>query len=387
VDHPLILLALWLGCQEAPCGDAAACVASASALAAAGDGQGSIDALERACHTFHDADACATAGARWLAGRGPKSEDVQPFGRGAGLLQQACELGRADACVTLAKRHLQGIGLPKDDGAAGKLFELACAAGHDESCVDQGLLTEAGRGRPKDLPAALALYDRACAAGVGRGCVKVGLLRRAAGDGPGGVAKLEEGCKKGFYAGCGLAALAWEKGEGVTPDPKRRLAMLASGAALGDPKAIAALPGLEGAVEAMAAMDADLARRCREGEGGACLARASLADIDGEHDAARVAGLLHDACAAGADIACGTLAERADAGLAAFPDVGLVVSHERACAADRAASCEWLGVAYENGELTEGPDLRRAREVWDQACRLGRPAACDAVHRLDAPLP
>jgi TPR repeat protein len=362
-------------------------VASSSAKAEAGDVQGAMDDLERACREFRDADACATAGARWLAGRGPKSEGVQPFGRGAGLLQQACELGRADSCVTLAKRHLQGIGLPKDDAAAGKLFELACGAGHQESCVDQGLLTEAGRGRPKDLPAAMALYERACAEGVGRGCVKVGLVRRAAGDGPGGVAKLEEGCRRGFIPGCGLAALAWEKGEGVTPDPQRRLAMLAAGAALGDPKAIAALSGLEGAVEAMAAMDADLAQRCRGGDGGACLARASMAEIDGENDAARIAGLLHDACAAGAAVACGSLAERADAGLAAFPDTGVVLAHERACSADRAASCEWLGVAYENGELTEGPDLRRARDVWDRACRLGRPAACDAVLRLDAPQP
>ena len=58
-----------------------------------------------------------------------------------------------------------GIGGPKDDGAARALFEKAAAQGHSGALERMGAFAQAGRGGPQDSSAAKSYYEKAAALG------------------------------------------------------------------------------------------------------------------------------------------------------------------------------------------------------------------------------
>ena len=77
-------------------------------------------------------------------------------------------------CFDLGTLYLQGLGTPKDETAARRLYQQACGMAAPaltyEACFALGELLEAGLGGPKDVPAALDAYKRACGASYPRAC-------------------------------------------------------------------------------------------------------------------------------------------------------------------------------------------------------------------------
>jgi TPR repeat protein len=58
-----------------------------------------------------------------------------------------------------------GVGGPKDDGAARSLFEKAAAQDHPGALMQMGLFAQSGRAGPQDSAAAKAYYEKAAALG------------------------------------------------------------------------------------------------------------------------------------------------------------------------------------------------------------------------------
>jgi TPR repeat protein len=394
------LLALLMACgtpaeppPTAPCGDldGAGCLqAAAPTLKLDADQRGAgMTLLEDACNRLQHGPACSELGRVLLAGGqvetpgDPKSGEASPYGTAIRWLELGCKLGDGGACYGLGKQAMKGFGVPKSEVKAAEWFGLACDVGHTEGCVDAGILAETGRAGVVDGEAAVSRYRAACQAGDGRGCTKLGLSLRSglAGepDGPAGVAALEEGCAKGFGPGCGLAALAWERGEGVTPDPTKRRDMLVAAVALDDRIAARSLIALVRAGGVGDDARGPIASRLEE----ACAADVSHAcAVAGELVPERRLAHWTKGCDKGAPMACGDLAVSFEADILA--DGGkeaLAVLHQRGCGADVAASCLWLGKAYETGVGVELVDYGDAVEHYSIACKLGHQLGCAGAER------
>jgi len=104
-------------------------------------------------------------------------------------------------CVNLGLLHQNGIGTPRDDVQAARIFERACEdLGSGEACASLGFLLAQGRGRPVDAAKAAALYERGCKKGVGTACGNLGGLyqrgRRVTADEVRALEYFHLGCKR-----------------------------------------------------------------------------------------------------------------------------------------------------------------------------------------------
>jgi len=81
------------------------------------------------------------------------------------LLAKAAETNSAEAQYQLGLMLADGIGGPKNDGAARESFEKAAAKDHAGALERLGAFAQDGRGGPQDSNAAKAYYERAAALG------------------------------------------------------------------------------------------------------------------------------------------------------------------------------------------------------------------------------
>ena len=179
---------------------------------------------ERAC-TLGRADACMSV-AR-LAADADKA-------KAAIFYRKACDMGRAGACAfamnTEMKRMIQDTAFfTRALGA----FKTACDGGDASGCNDAGVMLATGRGAAKDLTAAIALLDDGCGLHGANACgnlIYAFLRAGAPKDAPPDYARAEPvlraACDEGNPRAC--HALGWmlEKGVGAARDHDKATAIL-----------------------------------------------------------------------------------------------------------------------------------------------------------------
>jgi hypothetical protein len=243
--------------------------------------------LESAC-ALDDAEACVSVGLLRLEGRGgavEASEGEARLRRGLELFASRCEAGEGTACVRAATLFEAGPEPVRDDPRALVYLQRSCDAGVAGGGSALALRHLTGRGVPPDRARALALYQRvgelyraSCDAGEPFACAELGqafaLGQRGVVDPVRALTYHEKACALGEVASCLAAAERLRQGaEGVTPDAARASSLEARAEALLD----------EG---------------CRSGSGVACL---SLAERMAPE---RARALRQQACALGQSRAC-----------------------------------------------------------------------------------
>lgn len=396
--HRIALMLLWAcgGASPAPSVDAppVACAqldgpacASAGLTATENDARDATGwaMLRDACVRLSDPTACSAIARQELRAAAPDrplKEGGSLPARAARLLERACELGDAEACLLRGRQHLRAVGMPRSPTSVFAWTARACEQRLAEGCVDEGIMHELGRGTGVDLHAARERQRTACELGDGRGCTKLGGLLM---DGKGGAAEpvagvelMERGCELGFAPGCGLAAIAFEGAGGVAADPERRRRLLLAGAGLGDVVAIVALERLGSSWTSRARRTEleSLSVTCDLGSLEACAALGILGDPDDE----RVARARRRACEGGQKHACGVVGMH-DGPAVTDPLGGRVVQLAIGCTAGHPASCVEMGRAYEAGDETDGVHLSKARRAYAKACELGHTPACALASR------
>ncbi len=204
--------------------------------------------LESAC-ALDDAEACVSVGLLHLEGRGgavQATEGEARLRRGLGLLASACEAGEGTACARAATLFEAGPEPVRDDARALVSLQRACEAGVPGGCSALALRYLTGRGVAPDRARALELYRRvselfrdACEAGESSACAELG---QAFAVGQGGVADparalvyQEKACALGQSASClGAAERLRQGSEGVPPDATRASSLEARAEALLD---------------------------------------------------------------------------------------------------------------------------------------------------------
>ncbi len=93
-----------------------------------------------------------------------------------GASARACEGGDAAACMSVARAHALGIGVPIDRTTEARWLERACALGAADGCYRLAVRHAAGRWVVRDALLAAALFDRACQLGSSLAC---GVVERA----------------------------------------------------------------------------------------------------------------------------------------------------------------------------------------------------------------
>jgi len=90
------------------------------------------------------------------------------------LHERACELKEASACVSAARMHAAGSGVPPSRKKQIDLLETACRLGDGFACSVPAKAYATGNGVARDEQRAHDLWQRACAAGVEQGCEEIG---------------------------------------------------------------------------------------------------------------------------------------------------------------------------------------------------------------------
>jgi TPR repeat protein len=220
--------------------------------------------LESAC-ALEEAEACVSVGLLRLEGRGGAVEATEGearLRRGLELLSSRCESGEGAACVRAATLFEAGPAPVLEDSRALVSLQRACDAGVPGGCSALALRHLTGRGVPPDRARALALYQRvgelyraSCEAGESVACAELGqafALGQAGGaaDPARALVYQEKACALGEVDSCLVAAERLRQGaEGVTPDGARA-------------------SSLEARAEVL------LEEACRSGSGVACLSLA-----------------------------------------------------------------------------------------------------------------
>lgn len=108
------------------CEAAADCVAAAATAREAGDLEGALTLLERACKA-DDAGSCHEAAI-------VANDDLKDPARAVPSLEHGCTLDNADSCVVLAILHVKGIGVAQDESRAAELLDKSCKLGRQDAC-------------------------------------------------------------------------------------------------------------------------------------------------------------------------------------------------------------------------------------------------------------
>lgn len=159
--------------------------------------------------------------------------------------RRAAELGSLIAAFSAGVRERDGIGTPRDDTEANRLFKL-CADRGDADCLNSlAFQYQTGRGAPVDTAQAVQLYRQAAAQGLVAANVNLGFLYR---DGEGvpqdyaeAARQFEVAADKGDPVAARNLALLYQQGQGVPKDEARAAALLQQAADHGDDDALVKL--------------------------------------------------------------------------------------------------------------------------------------------------
>ena len=94
----------------------------------------------------------------------------QSFKHAATLLGKACDRQDALSCLDLGNLHLQGLGVPLDQGRALKFLDIACREGVADGCTRLGMLYQEGVAVAQDRALAADLFTTGCDAGHEAAC-------------------------------------------------------------------------------------------------------------------------------------------------------------------------------------------------------------------------
>ncbi len=137
------------------------------------DERGGAALAERAC-TARDSYGCAIWGGALASGRGVDAADPA---RAATLLQQHCEAGSPMACDYLGALLGLGLGVPRDEARARRLFEQACE--HEVSaCFNLAAMLVSGTPDEASRARAARYVERACAEGLENACASWADIQR-----------------------------------------------------------------------------------------------------------------------------------------------------------------------------------------------------------------
>jgi hypothetical protein len=266
-------------------------------------------------------------------------------------LEQACELGDAVGCSSLGVSYRDGLGQKADADKAIELLDEACELGASLGCYNLAQAYVHGLGVAEDDSRALVLHEKACLQGLAMSCHQVGAMYcegvGTAVDIPRCKDRLVRACVEGSTEGCASCS------------------HLAAAVYNGDPATAALPPSAAHELFALA---------CERGHAGACANRGIILAEQGELDKAQV--LLLDACQAGAEIGCDTLAGLylLDQ-LEGLAPAALTQQLQARCHRDDALGCTLIGAMLAEGS---GVPVNHAKAALflEHACELGRSDAC-----------
>lgn len=156
--------------------------------------------LLKACEQDNDATSCYNLGALSMSG---VVEGEKNPARAADFLRRACTGGHADACYNLAQLYRkQMIGTGRENAReAARYFSLACEAGSAAGCFNLAYLFQHGIGCPRDESLAVKVYHRACAdtdKPVADACFNLGVMTKQ-------VSHFKRACDLGMAEACRYA--------------------------------------------------------------------------------------------------------------------------------------------------------------------------------------
>jgi TPR repeat protein len=295
----------------------------------------------------------------------------------SGRLRRSCSRGNGASCATLASLHAAGVGVPRDEAEAARLWQRAaelqqrdCDAGQSEACFGLAEMYERARGVPQDRARSVQLYTKACEGGHGTSCLRLALQSSPLAQWAN--SQTDEFVIPGIMV---LSALA-SQGSVDHGSPAQILLM--------DER-----PPDQVRVVALfrKACEAGNARGC--GELGDCYQEGR--GVQG--DATKAMELYERACKAGDTFACFAGSELASRGVGAAADaktMRLMITAGRryretaarltkACDEGEASACHSLGRMYaHDGQhwLQESGGKAKAAELTQRACDLGDAPSC-----------
>lgn len=206
-------------------GDAASC----SNLGVAYERGEGVTKDEAKATAFYE-KACTAKNGLGCANLGAAHRRAKRFEEARVAWSASCDLGNARGCFGVGLFHGQGLGGKKDPAMAMTFFEKACTAKEplQDGCGAVGWMNATGEGVPKDIAKGDKQLDDACKAGSGEACKNLGILLRdgklGARDLPRAYDAFERGCPNDEGA-CNEAALALERGQGITKDLAKALTL------------------------------------------------------------------------------------------------------------------------------------------------------------------
>ena len=157
----------------------------------------------------------------------------QNFGRAKELYLQACELGVAKGCSSLAYMYESGhtgVNYKK----AAELYERACVNGDALGCENLAILYENGKGMPEDMQKSVDYYDRACSFGLASSCAHLGLLYELEANYVYAVIYYQNSCDAGGAAECVKLGTMYYTGAGASQSEERAVKLFKKACELGD---------------------------------------------------------------------------------------------------------------------------------------------------------
>lgn len=139
-----------------------------------------------------------------------------------GLLERACQLGQADACLQFGLMYAHGNGLPRDRIRSYELYQQACTMGSVVACANAAVRLYDGDGVEQNLERAFELGVPSCLAGRGEGCAVVARMfwdgQLVEQDRRHAVRLFRDGCDVGHTASCSWLGYTSQRVEGATLD-------------------------------------------------------------------------------------------------------------------------------------------------------------------------
>jgi hypothetical protein len=229
-------------------------------------------------------------------------------------------------------------------------FDKACTLRDAEGCLQLAARYACGAGVARDLDKATRYEVTSCDLGGGDGCsaAAVTYLMGASPDPAKGLAVATKGCTLGDSSSCSYVAMIYWQGIGVAPDParaakifdeqcskKKNMMACANDAVL----LYMGAPGV--ARDLVRAQDLAETSCAADMQAGCNLLAGLLLDRGGAEDIARAARLFDKVCEEGGG-----------------------------------AACDNLGQLFRHGANGFVPNLDKAKEKFDRACKLENPPGC-----------
>ena len=235
-------------------------------------------------------------------------------------------------------------------------------------------------------PASVASFDKACSLRDPQGCLELAALYQCGA----GVARDPDkavhyevtSCDLGGSAGCGAAAMSYLMGP--SPDPAKALAFANKGCSLGDNSSCSYVGMIYWQGIGVTADPARAAKifddQCaKKKDMMACANDAVLLYMGAPgvtRDLARAKELAETSCQAdmqaGCNLLAGLLLEQGGA-----EDIQRAARlFDKVCEEGGGAACDNLGQLYRHGANGFVPNLDKAKEKFDRACKLENPPGC-----------